>query len=519
MTNIAELLRQRALASPDAVGVCYLDQQLTWLQFYRQAHALSERLAAAGIGRGDPVGVHLPHSLGQAVAIFAIAMRDAIFTVISPLLVPEQVQHQVNDAAAKAVIAAPELLAPMAEFYAARRMHVETLAATGLASGAVTTPADPATPVATNIPADIANYIYTSGSTGLPKGIVVPQRTLLDGARIVSGYLRLTPQDTILSILPYSFDYGLNQLLGAIHTGARIVIHQFIFPKDLLDILEAQRITGLAAVPPVWPKLLKPALKKERQFEHLRYITSGGGFHPPQLLENIAAFFPHTDIIVQYGLTEAFRSTFLPFAEMRRRPGSIGRAVPEVEILVLNERGEQCAPGEKGELVHRGAFVTYGYLNNPELTAQKFVPMHRGTPACLPELAVRSGDSVSLDADGFLYFHGRMDQQIKSSGYRISPDEVAQAVLSTPGISLTAVWGLPDEELGEAIHVAYETASGEALDSNEIRRHSREHLAPYAVPHHYHFYEKLPVNPNGKLDFGALKRHARERGNVPSGTA
>ena len=193
---------------------------------------------------------------------------------------------------------------------------------------------------------------------------------------------------------------------------------------------------------------------------------------------------------------------------MASRPGCVGRAVPEVEIMVLDKDGQPCAPGEKGELVHRGAFVTYGYLNNAKLTAEKFIPINAGGRDCLPEMAVRSGDRVAMDEDGYIYYYGRMDQQIKSSGYRISPDEVAEAVLSTPGICLTAVFGLPDEELGQAIHVAYETEGGEDIDLVEIKRHAKASLAAYAIPHHYHFYEKLPLNPNGKIDFGALKKAA-----------
>jgi acyl-coenzyme A synthetase/AMP-(fatty) acid ligase len=264
----------------------------------------------------------------------------------------------------------------------------------------------------------------------------------------------------------------------------------------------------MAVVPSVWPKLLKPGLKKDKEFAHLRYVTTAGGFHPPELLKNVANFFTNTEIIVMYGLTESFRSTYLPFSEMFKRPGSIGKAVPEVEILVLNEQGERCQPGEKGELVHRGAFVTYGYLNNPELNEKKFLRLNMFDKTCLPEFAVRSGDQVSTDADGFIYFHGRMDMQIKSSGYRISPDEVAQAVLATPGIAQAVVFGLPDDVLGEAIHVAYETYDGKKIETIEIKRHAKTSLASYAIPHHYHFYERIKLNPNGKIDFAFLKREA-----------
>lgn len=508
MNNIAEMLRLRALETPDKIGVSYLEHDLSWEALYRHAYYLSQKLHDAHIGKGDVVGIYIPHSLGQIISIFAVALRDAVFTIINPQLAPDQVKHQVQDASMKAVVGSHDLLSPMADFFANRQMHVETIEASGQSLSDSHFHCDLSVSTTTNIPADVSNYIYTSGSTGLAKGVVVPHRTLLDGARIVSNYLRITQNDSILSILPFSFDYGLNQLMSCVYTGAKITLHQFIFARDLIDILAREAITGLAVVPSVWPKLLKPGLKKDNDFDHLRYVTTAGGFHPPELLKNVTQFFPRTEIIVMYGLTESFRSTYLPFSEILNRPGSIGKAVPEVEILVLNKNGARCKPGEKGELVHRGAFITYGYLNNQELNAKKFIRLHMGDSSCLPEVAVRSGDQVSVDEEGYIYFHGRMDMQIKSNGYRISPDEVAQAILSTPGLAQAVVFGVPDETMGEAIHVAYETYSGENIDVMEIKRHTKSALASYAIPHHYHFYEKIPLTPNGKIDFTSLKRNA-----------
>lgn len=506
--NIGEMLRARALETPDRGGVRYLGVSLTWKDVYLQACTLCRKLAQANIGKGDVVGIYLPHSLGQVIGIFATALQDAVFTVINPQLGPDQVKHQVHDASMKAVIGSADLLAPFEEFFAQRQMHVERIEHTGLAKSDLAADIDLRTSVTTNIPVDVSNYIYTSGSTGLAKGVVVPHRTLLDGARIVSGYLGITRDDTILSVLPFSFDYGLNQLLSSVHAGATIVLHRFLLAKDLLDLVASERITGLAVVPSMWPKLLRLKRREAAQIESLRYVTTAGGFHPPELLRSVADFLPTTEIIVMYGLTESFRSAYLPFSEIFKRPGSIGKAVPEVELMVLDENGGRCKPGQKGELVHRGAFVTYGYLNNPSLNDTKFIKMQVDGRACLPETAVRSGDLVSTDDDGYIYFHGRLDMQIKSSGYRISPDEVAQAVLSTPGIAQAVVFGMPDPDLGEAIHVAYETYANQSLDEIEIKRHAKKTLGNYAVPHHYHFYEKLPLNPNGKIDFAALKREA-----------
>jgi acyl-CoA synthetase (AMP-forming)/AMP-acid ligase II len=229
--NIAEMLRLRALATPEKIGVNYLESESTWKELYNHAYQLSLSLEKAGIGKGDAVGIYIPHSLGQVIALFAVAMRDAVFTIINPHLVPDQVKHQVQDASAKAVIGSSELLAPLAEFFGNRQMHVETIDPMGPPADQAKVSIDLTSGITTNIPADVSNYIYTSGSTGLAKGVVVPQRTLLDGARIVSQYLKISPDDNILSILPFSFDYGLNQLMTCVYTGARITLHQFIFAK------------------------------------------------------------------------------------------------------------------------------------------------------------------------------------------------------------------------------------------------------------------------------------------------
>ena len=515
--NIAEMLRTRVNQSGEKIGIKYLGRAYTWSELLAQAHCLSLKLEKAGVGKGDVVGIYIDHSFAQVAAIFAIAFRDAVFTIINPQLVPDQAKHQIQDASMKAIVGAEKYIAPLGDFFTNRMMVVELIEPEGYSSEELGDSPNIEPKTTTNIPADISNYIYTSGSTGLAKGVVVPHRTLLDGARIVSGYLGIKPEDRILSILPFSFDYGLNQLLSCVYTGAEIVLQQFIFPKEVIDTLEREKITGLAVVPSIWPKILKAGLLDGIALPSLRYVTTAGGFHPPELLEKIAGFLPSTEIIVMYGLTESFRSTYLPFSEMRNRPGSIGRAVPEVEILVLNSEGQMCKPGERGELVHRGAFVTYGYLNNPELNEKKFIHLNKNNKQCLPELAVRSGDEVSLDEDGFIYFHGRIDMQIKSSGYRISPDEVAQAVLSTPGVSHAVVFGMPDEMLGQSIHVAYETYGNKEIDIFEIKRHAKESLAVYAIPHHYHLYEHLPLNANGKIDFNKLKKNITENSSTVNG--
>ena len=225
-------------------------------------------------------------------------------------------------------------------------------------------------------------------------------------------------------------------------------------------------------------------------------------------MRKLVEFFPHTEIIIMYGLTECFRSTYLPFAELLKRPGSIGKPVPEVEIMILNEQGQPCKPGEKGELIHRGAFISYGYLNATELTENRFIKVHTGGPGCVPETAVRSGDLVSRDEEGFIYFHGRLDMQMKCAGYRVSPSEVEEAVLLFSDMSQAASFGMPDSLLGQAVYLAYSTYSKRPVEQIQLERHLSKCLPSYAIPRYLRFYTKLPLTANGKFDYAVLKHDA-----------
>jgi amino acid adenylation domain-containing protein len=509
MRNTGEMFRQRVAATPDRLALTSGGARYTWQQLFDRAVAMRNTLRASGVERGSVVAIMADHSPAQVVGMFAALLADAAFTLVNTHLRQEQVAHQISDADVALVIAQEKYAAPLEELLRNRGTPLVVVDETGLAAaGAAPARADPAAAITRDIPTDVACIIYTSGSTGRAKGVVVPHRTLTDGARIVSGYLRITPEDRILSILPYSFDYGLNQLLSVVHTGASIVLLSFAFPQDLIDTLVRERITGFAAVPSLWPQLLHPRYAEapgKPDFPDLRYLTTGGGPHSEAILRRIVSFFPRTEVIIIYGLTESFRSAYLPFAELFKRIGSIGKAVPEVELLVLNESGEPCQPGETGELYHRGAFITYGYLNNPELTAQKFVDLQTGGAGCLPERAVRSGDLVHLDEDGYIYFHGRADLQIKSRGYRVSPGEVEETALAFPGVRIAGAFGVPDPDAGEAVVLAYDSFDHRPVDEDGLRRHLKDRLPYYAVPAVLRFFAQMPLTGNGKIAYAAVR--------------
>jgi acyl-CoA synthetase (AMP-forming)/AMP-acid ligase II len=508
--NVAELLAEAASRRPDHVGVVDRDERVTWSELLSRSQTLASALRAIAVSRGNRIGILGEHGLPQIVGLFATALTDGVFTIVNPLLKQGQVLHQLADAKVRAVVGQRQFLNPLSEFLHTADVRAIEIDAYGRLVGPY--PAGSTESPTQSIPADVACLIYTSGSTGKSKGVVVPHRTLLDGARIVGGYLGIGPSDTTLSLLPYSFDYGLNQLLTAVRSAARLVAHRYLLPADLLRTLATEDVTGFAAVPTLWPKLLDPRLVAPQAWPalpRLRYVTTAGGVHSQTLLSRLTSRLPGVAIYVMYGLTESFRSTYLPPDEVLKRPGSIGRPVPEVDILVVDSEGRPCPPGVAGELIHRGAFINYGYLNNPELTREKYIELPTGGPGCRPEIAVRSGDLVSRDREGFIYYHGRIDHQIKSMGYRVSPGEVEENALSCAGVAEAAAFGVPDDETGEAIVLAYTTALAGPIANDVLRRHLAESLPAYAVPKEFAYFERLPQTPTGKVDYGLLKRSYR----------
>jgi acyl-CoA ligase (AMP-forming) (exosortase A-associated) len=354
------------------------------------------------------------------------------------------------------------------------------------------------------IDADMAAILYTSGSTGKPKGVVLSHRNIVTGAKSVSEYLNITSTDRLLAVLPFSFDYGLNQLTASLLKGACCVLLDYLLPRDVIIALESQKITGLAAVPPLWAQLANLEWPKSIN-DHLRYMTNSGGKMPKSVLAAICQKVPNSQFFLMYGLTEAFRSTYLPPEQLDKRPDSMGKAIPNAEILVVREDGTPCAPHEPGELVHRGSLVALGYWNDPVKTAERFRPAPsqlKGLP--ITEIAVWSGDTVTMDEEGYLYFVGRKDDMIKTSGYRVSPTEIEEVIYASGVAKEAAAIGIEHDALGQAILVVISVETADDFHEQTLINLCKAQLPNFMVPAKIETLPILPKNPNGKIDRKAL---------------
>lgn len=519
---LAEILLDSADRSPTSPALRSGAVELSYGELADRVVAFASSLRALdGVQRLGRVGIWLDKRIETVVSIFGSAHAGAVFVPINPLLKAEQAAYIAGDCDIEVLITSEHrwsTLRPLVD-QCPNLLHVVVVdqaedSDRALDSGpsprvwnwdALLGQSGPAGRLGSVIDADMAAILYTSGSTGRPKGVVLSHRNVVAGAHSVSRYLENRSDDRILAVLPLSFDYGLSQLTTAFLVGATAVLHNYLLAQDAIRALVRERITGLAAVPPLWMQLASLAWPEEINTT-LRYFTNSGGAMPTSLLAALRKRVPRARPYLMYGLTEAFRSTYLPPDEIDRRPTSIGKAIPNAEILVVREDGSECAPGEPGELVHRGALVSLGYWNDAEKTAERFRPLPgQRRELVLPETVVWSGDTVTKDEEGFLYFVGRRDEMIKTSGYRVSPTEVEEVVYRTGLVAEAAAFGVEHPALGQAIVLVAQPVDGKHADTKALLDACKVQLPAYMQPQHVDWVDQpLPRNANGKIDRKSL---------------
>lgn len=528
--RLHHLLSTAARQQPDAPALTSGEVTLSYRELWQRTVTAAGHLRECGLRRGDRVGVYLDKRVETVAAIFGTSVAGGVVVPINPLLRPRQVRHILADCEVRLLVTSPERWQRLAPELAEGGSPAQVIlvgdgalpdspgptlsrwiaepagsATPGAAEPASSAPPGDAglEPVGTDL--DPAAIFYTSGSTGAPKGVVVSHRNLLVGADSVSGYLENSPEDVILAALPLSFDAGFSQLTTGFCAGAQVVLHNYLLPGDVVRACLTHQVTGLTAVPPLWIKLTEQQWPPQAR-QRLRYFANTGGRMPKTVLERLRATFPTARPYLMYGLTEAFRSTYLDPAQVDLRPDSIGKAIPNAEILVVRPDGTLCEPGEPGELVHRGPLVALGYWNDPERTAQRFRPVPGRHPALsTPELAVWSGDTVVRDEAGYLYFVGREDELVKTSGYRVSPTEIEEVAYGSGLVGDAVAFGVDDPALGQHIVLVVTPATGVSLAPATLHSVLKRQLPLYMVPKRIVVREEIPRSPNGKFDRSRLR--------------
>ncbi len=484
--------------APSAPALIDREGTLDFAGLDARVGSLAAALRAKGLAQGARVASWLPKTRMTCLLPLACARAGLVHVPVNPVLKHAQVAHILADSEASLLITGAARAATLGE----GDRPADCAVATEEEGAAMLAWPDALTPSNAD-PRALAALLYTSGSTGRPKGVMLSHANMWLGAMSVASYLGLSAEDRTLAVLPLSFDYGQNQLLSSWAAGACAVPLDYLSARDVIKAVERYRISTLAGVPPLWVQLIEAGWPATAMLS-LRRLTNSGGRLPASMVRRMREMFPLAEIFLMYGLTEAFRSTYLEPALVDLHPDSIGQAIPFAEIMVVRADGTLTDADEPGELVHAGPLVAQGYWKDRERTAERFKP----APSCSSEggVAVWSGDKVRRDAEGLLYFVGREDSMIKTSGNRVSPTEVEEAAIASGLVAEAVALGIPDDRLGEAILlIARPRPNLDTAERAGLPSYLKRELPNFMQPSSIVWREELPRNANGKLDREQLK--------------
>jgi acyl-CoA ligase (AMP-forming) (exosortase A-associated) len=508
MELLYQLIDKPAAQSPKAQALVMGDRKWDYETLAKEQNSFAHA-ASKILNKGSRVGVWLSKSFEAVVASFGSTKSGHIFVPINPVLKAAQARHIINDCDIELIIISKERLLKL-ESELRDCPSVKTIVVVGkgdlpiLQDLMVLSWNDfcqdgeyEAENLTTN---DVAAIFYTSGSTGLPKGVVVPHRSLTSGASAVATYLNHHSNDRILAAMPLSFDAGFSQLTSSFIVGACCILLDYLYPSEVIRKIKDEKITGLTGVPPFWTQMSGVKWGDE-SIQSLRYFATTGGRMSRELLHKIRSLTPKSRPYLMYGLTEAFRSTYLSPDQIDNKIDSIGTAMSGQTVYVARPDGTKCKPNEVGELVHIGSTVCLGYWKNQTATNKVFKSIcHASEGVLLKETAVFSGDQAVADEEGYLYFVARKDEMIKSSGYRISPVEIEDGVLSTGLVDDVIAFGVADDKIGQRISIVIHSKEDSENLETKLRDVFRDIFPSYMIPHEI-YIEGSPLlrNPNGKI--------------------
>ena len=507
---------------PKKTALVNNQQRISYSSLYAQAKYLSRQLKETGIRRQDKIVIFLDNIPEVVISLYGILKSDAVFVILNGALKPRKLSYILNDCSASVLITdtkkakvvsqalssvnhkvkllwlglekgIPQKLAPVSHSwneYFADFQDISWSREQGILKNASSNLID----------LDLATLIYTSGSTGEPKGVMSSHRNVISAAHSIISYLENTPDDIILNVLPLSFDYGLYQVIMSLLFGGTVVLEKsFQYLHTVLSKITTEKATGFPIVPTILAMILRMNNLDQYKLNSLRYISNTGAALPVEHILKFRKTFPDVKVYSMYGLTECKRVSYLPPDEIDRRPASVGKAMPNCEVKIVNENGEAVKKGETGELVIRGSNVMKGYWNAPQLTAKYF--RNDINPG---ETLLYSGDLFRADDEGYLYFVGRKDDMIKSRGERLSAREIENTLHDMENISEVAVVGVPDEIFGQSIKAFIVVETGKHVTENDVRAFCNSNLESFAMPKYIEFISELPRTPNGKIDKSKL---------------
>lgn len=499
--NVARLLVQAAQARPQDIALVDRRSEVSYGAFAQGAQSVADQLLEAGLVPGDRVAVIVDKRIETVAAIFGCYLAGLVLVPVNPQLKTRQISHILNDSGARLILGAENRAVALSALDA-----VQCASAT-ISADLVLRRLDPRSKLLAPPPMPegfegvaLATLFYTSGSTGLPKAVACTHENILAGAESVRTYLGNVASDVLLAILPLSFDAGFSQLTTGFSAGARIVLQDYLMPNDIARACAGNRVTGITGVPAIWTAALSAKWSDEAR-NCIRYFANTGGHLPNERINQLQELFPNARAFPMYGLTEAFRSTYLPPDRVADKKGSMGRAIPGAVLCVVDEQGNECAPGVPGELVHAGPTVAAGYWNNPEETAKRFRPAPPALQARgITETVVFSGDLVSRDDEGFLYYQSRGDAQIKISGNRISFAEIEDVAMTHPDVRACVAGGHKTDLAADPVLVLFVESDGGDAVAEDLNTSLRQELPSYTVPSRIVVLKRLNLNNNNKYD-------------------
>ncbi|WP_188408002.1 class I adenylate-forming enzyme family protein [Agaricicola taiwanensis] len=503
--RVERFLEDSAARHPAKTALVAGGRRISFAELDRETGRFAAGLIALGFQRGDRAVIFMDNAWEAVVAIFGVLKAGGVFSPVNASTKADKLGYILGNCRASTLIT-QHRLAPVAQEAASATPSVTITVVANAPEGTCPAGAERFEAMTSGeygdrpkrfagIEIDLAMLVYTSGSTGFPKGVMMTHQNVVAAASSITTYLENTADDIILNALPISFDYGLYQVLMAMKLGATLVLEKsFTFPAAIFKRVAEEKVTGLPLVPTMAAIVLQMRDLKPGDYPTLRYITNTAAALPPAHIDRLRQLFPSATVYSMYGLTECKRCTYLPPAELDRRAGSVGIAIPGTEAYVVDETGRRVGPNVVGELVIRGPHVMKGYWENEEATAKAL----RSGP--FPwEKVLHTGDLFRTDADGFLYFVGRKDDIIKTKGEKVSPKEVENVLYALAGVREAAVIGVPDPILGEALRAVIALEPGAGLTEADIARHCVRNLEDFMVPRQFDFHDELPKTDTGKI--------------------